>query len=218
MNTIVSLIAVAVVPFGGVQAGYSGPGCPDAGEAAIEENTFCNSFSLSNPGQPKFCPGPTVGFGFKCDRSGADNSGGTWALVPLPETVAGLTESTSLRGGAMNHEQEDKTTDRQVLLASASMGKKKSNDDELSNNTEYERICSAISFPGLCDGASSFRLIERTDIECTQQDEYAVGEWTADPVCCNIGPDECARLGVPSTCDFDARDVQYWHCLFCCEL
>ena len=119
----------------------------------------------------------------------------------------------------MNPEQKDKTTDRQVLLASASMGKKESNEDELSNNTEYERICSAISFPGLCDEASSFRLIERTDIECTQQDaEYAVGEWTADPVCCNIGPDECARLGVPSTCDFDAGDVQYWHCLFCCEL
>ena len=90
MQTIVSLIAVAVVvPFGGgnsVQAGYPGPGCPDADEAAIEEKTFCNSFSVSATGQPRVCPGPTPGFGYTCDRSNGDNSGGTWYVERLPQS------------------------------------------------------------------------------------------------------------------------------------
>ena len=89
MQTIVSLLAVAVVvPFGGnsVQAGYPGPGCPDADEAAIEEKTFCNSFSVSATGQPRVCPGPTPGFGYTCDRSNGDNSGGTWYVERLPQS------------------------------------------------------------------------------------------------------------------------------------
>ena len=89
MHTIVSLLAVAVVvPFGGnsVQAGYPGPGCPDADEAAIEEKTFCNSFSVSSTGQPRVCPGPTPGFGYTCDRSNGDNSGGTWYVERLPQS------------------------------------------------------------------------------------------------------------------------------------
>ena len=89
MHTIVSLLAVAVVvPFGGnsVQAGYPGPGCPDADEAAIEEKTFCNSFSVSATGQPRVCPGPTPGFGYTCDRSNGDNSGGTWYVERLPQS------------------------------------------------------------------------------------------------------------------------------------
>ena len=87
MNTIVSLIAV-VFPFGGgVQAGYPGPGCPDADEAAIEEKTFCNSFSVSATGQPRVCPSPTlVGFGYTCDRSNGDNSGGSWYVERLQAT------------------------------------------------------------------------------------------------------------------------------------
>ena len=141
--------------------------------------------------------------------------------------VAASSESNSLRGDFSKHEQEDALNNRSDATPFAQinhltppnsiMSEKGGNEDELLNDTEYERICSAISLPGLCVEASSFRLIERTD-ECTQQDEYAVGEWTADPVCCNIGPDECARLGVPSTCDFDAGNVQYWHCLFCCAM
>ena len=89
MHTIVSLLAVVVVvPFGGnsVQAGYPGPGCPDADEAAIEEKTFCNSFSVSSTGQPRVCPGPTPGFGYTCDRSNGDNSGGTWYVERLPQS------------------------------------------------------------------------------------------------------------------------------------
>ena len=82
MNTIVSLIAVAVVPFGGVHAGYPGPGCPDAGEAAIAEGTFCNSINVS-------CPSPTVGFGYDCDRSKGDNSGGKW-YVELPQAKTNI--------------------------------------------------------------------------------------------------------------------------------
>lgn len=131
--------------------------------------------------------------------------------------VAASTDSTSLRGGLNNHEQEVRATDHWVECADQ-VYSEISQHDELLSDTEYERICDAISLPGLCDEASSFRVIERYD-ECTQQDEYAVGAWTADPGCCNIGPDECARLGVvPSTCDFDAGDVSYWHCLFCCEM
>ena len=136
------------------------------------------------------------------------------------------TESSLLRGDFSNHEPEDPLNKfggatpyaqiNHLTPPSSIMSEKAGNEDELLSDTEYERICSAISLPGLCDEASSFRVIERYD-ECTQQDEYAVGAWTADPGCCNIGPDECARLGVPSTCDFDAGDVSYWHCLFCCE-
>ena len=89
MHTIVSLIAVAVVPFGGngVQAGYPGPGCPDADEAAIEENTFCQTPSVSSTGQPRVCPGPTAGFGYNCDRSNGDNSGGSWYVERLPQAT-----------------------------------------------------------------------------------------------------------------------------------
>jgi len=110
MQTIVSLLAVAVVvPFGGnsVQAGYPGPGCPDADEAAIEEKTFCNSFSVSATGQPRVCPGPTPGFGYTCDRSNGDNSGGTWVVAALPPDLTKasseeFTKATTEDGGSQD--------------------------------------------------------------------------------------------------------------------
>merc|ERR1719253_356344 len=64
-------------------------------------------------------------------------------------------------------ESQDRTTDRRALASithggaynyrtssSSSSMAKRSNGDELSNNTEYERICGAISLPGLCEEAS----------------------------------------------------------------
>jgi hypothetical protein len=78
--------------------------------------------------------------------------------------------------------------------------------------SDYERICSTVVQPKLCE--YSFRIAEQST-DC-MGDEQAVGEWTADPECCNIGPEECERLGVESTCVYDEGDVDYWHCLFCC--
>ena len=79
MNTLVSLLVVAVVP--SVQAaGWSGVGCPPVdGDLTIEEGSFCNHGSGTAAQPMTCCPGNSnVEVPWQCDRSNGDASGGTW--------------------------------------------------------------------------------------------------------------------------------------------
>lgn len=86
MNTIVSLLAVVVVP--SVQAaGFSGVGCPGDTDLTIEEGGFCNHGSGTAAQPITCCPeNSNVSVPYQCDRSGGDASGGKW-YVELPHAT-----------------------------------------------------------------------------------------------------------------------------------
>ena len=82
MNTLVSLLVVAVVP--SVQAaGWSGVGCPPVdGDLTIEDGSFCNHGSGTAAQPMTCCPGNSnVVVPWQCDRSNGDASGGTWYVA-----------------------------------------------------------------------------------------------------------------------------------------
>jgi hypothetical protein len=46
--------------------------------------------------------------------------------------------------------------------------------------------------------------------------EVGIGEWVADPECCNISLEKCEELGVDTKCNFDdGDDASNWHCIYC---